>query len=289
MLKRGPRSASRRNRLRMASVFLAFALLLVLFYIPGYWYVRGVTRQNALEYYRQRLLDGAKALDVTLSGLGNLQEMLNQNPLTRALGYPSSRTDMTAVDKVRDAVRIYLLPYAMAADAGLSRGEEILFTRRRVYHPREQLQAVHYFRSEGLTTAQWLSKLSGPVSVLPEEAFRTVDYGAYRGFTVAWRWSRANDMYLFATFPTDKVFSLIADEGVLAAGHAAIAWGGRVIASSGASPAGAYEDLSAKADSLELEFSLRIPDAYIEQDLRQLHRLALSFLGVLVLASAVWV
>lgn len=273
----------------MASFFLLFALLSNMLYIPCYFYVRNITRGNALEYYQQKLEDGVRSLDTSLTAMSNLQTLLNQDALFLMMGYVRSELDSASLVKIRNSVRAYLLPYDMVAETGLAMGDDILFTRNRIYYQREQLTVDKFFSCRGLSTAEYVRQFTGASCVLPAMVFDSVDYGAYKAFTVAWRWSRANDIYLFSTFPIKNVFALMADQGVLSSGFVSISLGDTLIATSGAELTSDYELLTATASAVELTVSLQIPNSYIEQDLAQLLRLVQIFLMIVALATAVWI
>jgi AraC-like DNA-binding protein len=258
-------------------------------YIPCYFYVRNITRSNALEYYQQKLEDGVRSLDTSLTALSNLQTLLNQDALYRMLGYGRSQIDSADLAMMRSSVRAYLLPYDMVAETGLTMGDDILFTRTRIYYQREQLTVDKYFSCRGLTTADYVRKLSGTFCVLPAMVFDSVDYGSYEAFTVAWRWSRSNDVYLFSTFPLKNVFALMADKGVLSSGYVSIKLGDTLIASSGTPLENDCELLTAKTSAVLLTVSVQIPNSYIEQDLKQLLRIVQFFLIAVALATAVWI
>lgn len=289
-IKKG--SFTRRNLFRLSSCFLLFALLTNLTYIPCYAYIRRLTRDNALTQYRQKLENGVNALATAVQALGYMDTIFFKESHYSALGYqPDSLTD-TELNTLRKVVQTYLSPYEFLAEAGLSMGEDILFTRRRLYHSREELRAENYFSCQGMTTAEFVRQFSGTVCVLPAGTFFSSDYRAYEGFTVAWRWSRLSSAYFFATFPLAKVYGLMAEPGVLEAGGIAISQGGRMIASQNfqAEAASAEDEiLSYYFESLGLTVQIRVPNAYIEESLAQLRRLAVVFFSIMVAATAIWI
>ena len=283
------RTSTQKNWLRMAGFFLLFAVLSNMLYIPCYTYIRNITRSRALEYYQQKLTDGVRSLDTSLLALSNLQTMLSQDVLYRKMNYVRSEFDSTTLDKMRSVVRAYLLPYDMVAETGVALGDEILFTRNRIYFQREQLTADRYFSCRGLSTAAYLRQFEGACCVIPAATFDSVDYGSYEAFTVAWRWSKSNDAYLFSTFPVETAFALMADQGVLSSCGISLYYGDTLIAAGGAEPQSDYELLTDTASAVGIAVSLRIPNSYIELDLAQLKRLAQLFLLIVGLASALWV
>gem|GEM_PF-2714042 len=290
MVKRKTRkSATQRNWLRMASFFLMFAVLSNMLYIPCYTYIRNTTRSKALEYYQQKLSDGVHSLNTALIALSNLQTMLSQDVLYRKMSYINSEFDSATLDKMRSIVRAYLLPYDMVAETGFAVGDEIVFTRNRIYYQREQLTADQYFSCRGLSTDEYLRQFDGACCVLPSAVYDSVDYGSYEAFTVAWQWSKASDAYLFSTFPVDTAFALMADQGVLSSCCISFRFGDVLIASSGTAPQSDYELLTDTASAVGITVSLQIPNSYIELDLAQLKRLVQLFLLIVGLATALWV
>ena len=273
----------------MASFFMLFALLSNMLYIPCYFYIRNTTRSKALEYYQQKLTDGVRSLDTSLVALSNLQTMFRHEPVYRTLNYESSEFDSIMLDKMRGTVRAYLLPYDMVAETGLSMGDRILFTRNRIYYQREQLTANQFFSCRSLSTAAYLQQFDGDCNVIPAALFDSVDYGSYEAFTIAWQWSKANNLYLFSTFPVNTVFSLMADQGVLSVCHISFHHKDTLIASSGAVQENDYELLTDIISSIGITVSLQIPNSYIELDLAQMKSLAKVFLIIIILATLFWV
>ncbi len=289
MERKRMRSASQRYWLRLASIFLLFAVLSNMLYIPCYTYIRNLTRNKALEYYQQKLTDGVRSLDTVLVALSNLQTMLNQDASYRMISYLDSEPDAATMASMRSIVRAFLLPYDMVAETGFSMGDKILFTRNRIYYQREQLMADRYFSCEGLSTEEFLQQFDNAYCVLPAEIFQSVDYGQYKAFTVAWRWSRANRTYLFSTFPVETVAALMADQGALSSCGISFRLGDVLIASVGEEPQNDYELLTERSDVVGLVVNLRIPNRYIEMDLAQMKRLVQIFLLVVLLATAIWI
>lgn len=286
---KGMPKAARRNALRMASLFLIFALLSSLFYIPCYLYIRTITRRNAVEYYQQKLEDGLRSLDTSLTALSNLQILLNGDERYRAISYLNADTDPAVLSALRSIVSTYLVPYDAVADAGVSQGDDLLFTRRRIYYKRDALRQHLFFSCEGLSVEAYLQQFQEARCILPVQQFYSADYGHYEAFTVAWRWSTIHDIYFFATFPVKTVLSLMAEEGVLSSGRITITQGDTLIAAGGQAPQEAHEVVTAASDAMDLQVSVAIPGSYIDQDLDKLHALVNVFLAVALFATAVWV
>ena len=183
---KGMPKAARRNALRMASLFLIFALLSSLFYIPCYLYIRTITRRNAVEYYQQKLEDGLRSLDTSLTALSNLQILLNGDERYRAISYLNADSDPAVLSALRSIVSTYLVPYDAVADAGVSQGDDLLFTRRRIYYKRDALRQHPFFACEGLSVEAYLRQFQEARCILPAQQFYSADYGKYEAFTVAW-------------------------------------------------------------------------------------------------------
>lgn len=279
----------RRNRLRMAGLFLLFATFFLLLFIPCYYYVRNITRSNVLELHRQKLEDGVRSLNTSLEAMSNLHTMLDDNTIYRAMNSKQSEIDTLQLSKIRESVLTYLLPYDAVAEAGLSRQNHILFTRKRIYYQLPELVASKFFYCEGMSTEQFTSQFSGVSCVIPAAVYHSADYGSYEGFTVAWQWSRTNQIYFFATYPVERVFALMAEKNVRNLGNVSIYLGDTLIASSGRTLESDYEWMEATASSVRLRIRVQIPNSYIEQDLSQIKKLAQTFLLIIVIAAIVWI
>ena len=157
-------SFARRNYLRMASIFLAFAILSNVFYIPCYYYIRQVTRSNVLEYHQRKLDTGMRTFTMSFNALSTLDEQLFQDPNYRSITYPNTELTPQQLTTMRSIISNALSPYDFIAEAGLSCGDEVLFNRQHLFFQRELLRAGRFF---ACSRPDFLSEFEGQQCVLP--------------------------------------------------------------------------------------------------------------------------
>ena len=220
----------RRNWLKMAGIFLAFALLCSLFYIPCYHYIRRINRENVVESHQRKLDTGMRTFAISINALSALDDQLFENQDYRRVQYRSTELEPGAVSTMRSMIASYLLPHDMIAEAGLTRGGEILFLRNQLSY---DLDPIHWSQYFACDEADFIGLFNGPQCVLPAMRLRTASYGTYDALTVAFRWSRANDMYFFATYPLHTLFGDLAEAAALESGSIAVFAGNRQIAGAG--------------------------------------------------------
>ena len=271
----------------MAGIFLAFALLCSLFYIPCYHYIRRINRENVVESHQRKLDTGMRTFAISINALSALDDQLFENQDYRRVQYRSTELEPGAVSTMRSMIASYLLPHDMIAEAGLTRGGEILFLRNQLSY---DLAPIHWSQYFACDEADFIGLFNGPQCVLPAMRLRTASYGTYDALTVAFRWSRANDMYFFATYPLHTLFGDLADEAALESGSIAVFAGNRQIAGAGTEPEGSFHTISASIDNtLHLRVEIKLADSYIDQDLAGMNRLVTVFACVLGAAMVVWI
>lgn len=286
------RSFGKQHQRRLASYLLLFALLLNITYIPCYYYTRNLTRDNVLARHRQKLESGVAMLSQAVESASYLDGLLAGDQHYATLTRRPDALTYEDVDALRESTRYYLSPYAFVADAGLSLRDQILFTQTRLYYQRPLLDVENYFRCLNMDQAVFLDQFTGAVCVLPSASFWSHDHLEYDAFTVAWRWSRDKDVYFFINFPVQHVFSQLAESEVVRQGSLMVSVGNAPIASIQADQTQSRDGdgiLQAQLRALNISFEVRIPETLIEADLVGMQKLAAIFIGIMLLASVVWV
>lgn len=287
---RNAKAANRRMWLRVASVFLIFAVFSNLLYIPCYYYIRDITRSNVLKYHEQRLTDGMRTFDGTVSALNNLRVIISDNTLYRSFTYEQSNPSTLTLNGLRSIIHNYLIPYDdLVFEFGLTMGNDVLFTSRRIYYENEALSVERYFSVKDGDISQYVNQFSGAFCVLPQRAFYSADYGDYDAITIALRWSTLHDIYFFATISVDSLSSLMADPNIVSNGSIAIRQGDAALSVRGETPSEHFERISLNSNALNLTFDIVISESYIEKDLIGFQSLTSWFTAFIILAALVWV
>ncbi len=275
----------RMNRLRMGAWFLLLSSFFMLIFALGYRYIRQITRNQVFALHEQKLAEGVRELDTILEALGNLKTIVNSNVSLNEM----VTADDLKLDKIRSFIATYVLPYDVIADVGISRENKILLTRKRIYYEMPYLTSERYFRLTDLEVKSLPAMFTGKYSVLPAHDFFSVDQGTYKAFTIAWRWSKALDIYLFVTFSVDKVISAMVQPNVLESSSISIFYNDEMVASNDIIIDPKSKLLTMSTRTIPLSISIWIPNSYIEKDLENIRQLARIIAVIVMTLALLWV
>ena len=285
----------RRHQMRLASYFVIFALVLNITYIPCYFYIRDLNRDNVLARYQQKMEDGVSTLGTAMLAMNNSSALLSSDAHYATLTRRPDDLSYTDVAYISGTTHTLLTPYSFIGDAGLTLGEDILYTQNRIFYQRDPLQADKFFSNSDLSTAEFVHQFSGAVSLLPLTKYTSYDFGEYDAFTVAWRWSRNKNVYFFVNFPIKKIYALFADEDVMRSGGLSLKVGEREIATLNfpenvnAARSGGNAVLEAELSSLNFRIRLLIPKTLIEANLSYMRYVTILFVSIMAAATCIWI
>ena len=273
--------------LKIASIFLVFALFCSLLYIPVYFYIRRINRSNAIEGHQSKLDTGIQTFAISINALSALDSQLFKDSKYRSVQYQNSEIDTLTISTMRSMIASYLTPYDMIAEAGLTMGSDILFVRNQLSYDLDPINWRRYFSCE---KEDFVPLLKEQRCLLPMMHFYTNSYGDYDGITVAYRWSHINNMYFFATYPVNTLYRYLTDEDVLKTGCILIYAGSQLIAGTGSVPMNDYQMISSVIDNtFHLKVQVYIPNPYIDQSISGMNSLVKLFISLLGVAMVMWI
>jgi len=271
----------------MVKNFLLFAVLIGLLIIPCYIYVKQTVRINTLSNYQEKATSGTYTIATSLSALNNLQNIVNSCTPVESLNTTAGDLNLSQAQVI---IHDYLLPYDdCIAEAGLTFDKTILLTRKRIYYQRNLLSSDSYFSCDSMNNNEYVSNFSKKASILPVQSFHSVDYGDYEGLSVIHCWSSIHSIYLFATLPVRKIYSLVADQNVLSSGNVSVYYGNTLLSSSGTVPKEQYETIQSDIGDSGLWVEIMVPNSIINKKLAPFYRIVLMFFIIACLIVSVYI
>lgn len=273
------------NLLQISSYLLIFAFLINMIYIPCYLYIRNINRNNVIANHMHQLEIGLKTFDSSITALSALPFTISSNADFN-ITY-NSRADFNdkTLDKFRQTVNNCLLPFDFICDNGLVVGDDLFFTRHRIYYDLPPLTHHSFFNWDRDT---YLSELSGSICVLPATHFFTIERN-YEAITIAQRFRQNNDSYFLALYPLEQLFALFADSNALKYGHLAIYSGDTLLAEEGSLHTDSCTLLTVSSKSqLNIRVELQLPNSYIQENLAGFTHLVRIFIIAIITASLMW-
>lgn len=288
MLKLGSRHPIyRKNLQRTGALFLLFALLCSLFYIPCYIYIRNLNQTISLEHHQHNLESNMSMLDASLDAVLNAESTLT-NTGTSLSGFLSRKEiDDNKLLATRKYLSAYFTPYAFIYNTGIVIDGEPALDRYMLFYSLYPLGYHHHLRAEA--DDYWTS-LIGHICVTPSMSFYSSVLNNYDAITISCQLSRLNNTYLFVHYSVDKLFSLFANDDMLDYCRISIYHSNDLLVSNREELAESYKEISvASSTTIPISVTLQIPNSYLARDLRPLTRLVFTFAVILIIAFALWI
>lgn len=276
-----------KNLLRTMWLFVLFAILCSLFYIPCYSYLRRQTHDIALQHYETNLSDNMHMLDSSIEAAANSGSILTSTGTTLSRAFSRSQLDDTKVSATRKLLVNYFLPYEFVSNFGITFHNEPVLDRYMIFYERTPLNYPNYLSCK---QEDYWQQFTDSYGVLPETGFSSEILGDYQAITIFTRLSRQNHSYLFVQYSVDALYNLFANDNMLQVCRIAIYYKDELMASNRKALTEKFETLEVSSSStFNIRIALEIPNSYLARDMVPLTRLAIIFLIVVVLFLTVWV
>jgi AraC-like DNA-binding protein len=198
-------------------IFLLFGSLLLLFFIPIYFYVSDFTVRNELGYMQDKLDGGIAVIDAAVLAMNNLLVSSGRDSRFQAIKLNGSALieNPYAMRELRDSFNSTLLSHSVIADAGILLPGDLAITRARVFYAPVLVPLYdHFLRCGDLGLEEWKALLQGDRPFVPVQTYETADFGSYQALTFAAAWANPNsslESTFYATLPVKEMIPLIAD------------------------------------------------------------------------------
>lgn len=277
----------RKNLQRTAGLFLLFALLCSLFYIPCYIYIKNLNQTISLEHHQYNLESNMGMLDASLEAILNTESTLT-NTGTSLSGFLSRKEiDDNKLLATRKYLSTYFAPYIFVSNIGIVIDGEPVLDRYMLFYSRNPLEYHNHLNS---TSEGYWESLSGHLCVVPSTPFYSSILKNYDAITVACQLSKQNNTYLFVHYSVDALLDLFANDDMMEYCRISIYHNNVLLVSNQEELTESYKELIITSSStIPLSVELQIPDSYLARDLRPLTRLVFTFAVILVIAFALWI
>ena len=277
----------RKNLQRTASLFLLFAILCSLFYIPCYFYIKDLNQTISLEHHQYNLESNMDMLDASVEAILSAESTLT-NTGTSLSGFLSrAEIDDNKLLSTRKFLSTYFAPYNFIANMGIMIQGEPAMDRYMIFYARNPLEYHNHLYT---TQADYWDSMTGNCCVLPSAPFHSTILNNYDAITIACRLSQQNNTYLFVHYSVVALFELFASEDMLEVCRLTVYHNDNLLASNREELTESYKQLEVSSNSnIPLKVVLQLPDSYLAKDLAPLTRLAVAFLCVLIVACAIWI
>ena len=277
----------RKNLRRSGALFLLFALLCSLFYIPCYIYVRNLNQTIAVEHHQHTLESNMDLLDASLEAILNAEPTLSSTGTTFSSFHNRDELDDSKLLSTRKYLASYFAPYTFISNVGLVFNGDPAVDRYMLFYTRNSLDHTHHLNCE--VDDYWAS-FSDQVYVTPSISFYSTSLKNYEAFTVAYRLSQLNNIYLFAHYSTDRLYELFSSDDMLQECRLSFYCNGELLASNREELSESYKEISVTSSStIPITVTLQIPHSYLAKDLQPLSRMVLTFAIALIVAVALWI
>ena len=198
MFKTSRHPIYRKNLLRTAGLFLLFALLCSLFYIPCYVYVKNLNKTISMEHHLHNLESNMSMLDASLDTILNAEYTMT-NTGTSLYGYLSRKEiEDTKLLATRKYLSNYFAPYSFISNVGIVIDGEPALDRYMLFYARNPLEYYNYLYC---AAEDFWDSISGNYCVIPSTPFYSTILKNYDAVTIACQLSRLNNTYLFVIIP----------------------------------------------------------------------------------------
>lgn len=277
----------RKNLQRSAGLFLLFALLCSLFYIPCYIYIKNLNQTISLEHHQYSLESNMAIVDASLEAVLNAESTLT-NTGTSLSGFLSRKEiDDNKLLSTRKFLSTYFTPYSFITNLGIVIDGTPILDRYMIFYSRNPLEYHNHLYTE--EEAYWHT-LSGNLTVIPSTPFYSSILKNYNTITVACQLSERNNTYLFVHYSEEALFDLFFSEDMVESCRLIIYHDDQLLASNREELTESYKELEIISSGyIPLKVVLQMPDSYLAKDLQPLTRLVFVFATILVAAFALWI
>ena len=275
---------------RYLFIFLLFAGLILIFFVPVYKFVTDFTLDNELSHISGRMEQGIASLNSVFGSINLILLTAREDdrftvmktwflepPDRQALDF-----NLPALQALRDSINLALLPYSIDIDAGLLFPDGTAVTRMGIYYSPDYFCYYGYVLQCGdLTFEEWRGLLGSAHSIIPAMPYTSVRYRAREAITFSTLWAYIGYpeyISFFAALPVDGIISLLLDDDVAASAYVRMYNAqGELLFSRGSIPDGKFHVISRYSQANSVQYEVGVPDSFIAAKLRPMRNLILLF------------
>lgn len=287
MFKTSNHPIYKKNIQRTAGLFLLFALLCSIFYIPCYIYVKNLNQTISLEHHQYSLESNMAMLDVSLEAVLNAESTLT-NTDTSLSGFLSRKEiDDNKLLATRKYLSTYFTPYLFISNIGIVIDGEPALDRYMLFYSRNPLEYHNHLYTQD---PDYWKLPSDKLTVIPSTPFYSTVLKNYNAISVFSQLSKQNNTYLFVQYSEEALFDLFLSDDMAKDCRLSFYYNDQLLASNRDELTGPYKQLEVSGSSfIPMRVVLQLPNSYLAKDLQPLTRLVFAFGIVLIIAFAIWI
>lgn len=294
MLKRQPGKI--RASLRSGDVLFSFltittlfATLLLLCFVPGYFYFYNYVTDVTIDSYQERLETGVAQLDNTFATLNNAVQATVKDSRFRVFQYnnPAAEFSPLLLPNMSTMLRNLLFSDELIADAGILFSTDTAITCRQSFHGSQYYSLYPSFLScENLTAGEWRTALEECQPLMAEQRYHltsTTAIGQNEIDALTWSSYWTNGDYytkslFYALLPTENLLNCLTNVEVLEGGSVQIldARGNALLSRMG-DEAGNVLFISTTTANHSLRITIGVPRSIIYEQMEPFRRIVLCY------------
>ena len=277
---------------RYLLIFLFFAALLMLLFVPVYHYVTEFTLDNELTYITNGVEQGIAIFNTTISSLEHLILSTNRNPSFSIFRewhiHPPNQDEFNSINPVtllelRNAFNLALASHSLLADTGILFPNGTMITRNGILYYQTNPFPFYgtFLECKNIDFEEWKLLLSIGSNFKPEQTYSSAYYGEYNAVTYAANWGYMGfpeKIIFFATLPIDRIITLLIEKNIAEAAYIKMYNSdGKLLFSQNEQSGGHFHIISRQSSPYSIIYEIGIPDSFIMQKLQPLRNLMILF------------
>ena len=272
---------------RYLLVLFLFSVLLLVFFIPVYFYIYNFTLNNEISYIQDRQHMGVASLDTALNTINNAAVHIAGDSRFRIFNEDSYKLARSSVllNELRSQFNGYFISHFVIADAGIVFSKNTILTRREIFYlPEIFIFYGNYIQCGKMSADEWFSLIENTNYFSPVMQYTSMSNNLYDGITYSVQWKNRENFspnILYAILPVKNIMSLLADDELLSKSSVRIYndKNETLYSYSGDkwNPDEKYHILTEKSNVTLTNFSLLVPESVISSKMDPIKRLMLYF------------
>ena len=268
--------------LRYLGVLFLFSALLLIVFIPVYFYIFNFTLNNELTFIYNRFHWGVSSLDNKLAEVNNIAIVTNRDSRFRIFtqDLPNLDANPVLLNELRGHFNSLMISHPLIENAGIIFSRDLILTRWQIYYYPELISFYgNYIQADELSEDEWYSLISITNAFSPVMYFSSMGRFPYKGLSYAAQWGNTGIMY--ATFPVNGILSILADDEILSQSSIRVTnnYDEILYSYSGErwNPKDSYRTLSDKSEVTPAFFQIQVPESVISGKMLPVKRLMFAF------------
>jgi len=275
---------------RFIVLFLSFAALVSILFLPIYVHTFQITKERILEQTQHGVESGVMNLNamgntVASTYLSFIDNADFRGMLTANGSYPEPPITLKEISESLNTPFVF---FSAVHDVGVIYSELASVTRQRTFYSDAFYLYPAFLSCEDMNFDEWyrfIAETDPNGTWLPARRYHSTTYGSYTALTYAHKWNRVKNntntpVVYYALLDCDLMTDLLVDRGILDDGYLLVTdqWG-KPLYASGEGREGGCTTLTAYSAANQLNIEVGVSNRYI---FKQIQSLFLFYIGQLI-------